>query len=73
MGFLKVRELAEAQGLNITTLSRKAEIAYGTAHSLWHDKADLMGRNTLIRVSLALGVKVGDLFDENADKETLKA
>jgi hypothetical protein len=72
MGFLKVRQLAEAQGLNITTFSRKAEIAYGTAHSLWHDKMELLGRGTLIRVSRALGVKVSDLFDENASDEELK-
>lgn len=66
MRFLRVRELAEQQGLNMTSLSRKAEIAYGTARALWHDNQDQLNRRTLIRVAVALGVRVGDLFDDNA-------
>lgn len=73
MAFLRVRELAEAQGLNITTLGRKAELAYGTTHQLWHDKADQLNRRTLIRVARALGVKVGELFAEDADQEEVKS
>jgi len=72
MAFLRVRSLAEAQGLNITTLGRKAEIAYGTAHALWHDKADQLNKKTLIRVARALGVKVSDLFDADADKQSVE-
>lgn len=62
MTYLRVRELAEAQGMNITDLSRKALISYTTAHSLWHDRTDQLNRRTLDRVAHALGVRVGDLF-----------
>jgi DNA-binding Xre family transcriptional regulator len=71
MAFLKVKSIAESQGFNILTLSRKAEIAYGTTLGLWHDKAHQFNRRTLIRVARALGVKVSDLFDENADQEPI--
>jgi DNA-binding Xre family transcriptional regulator len=59
---LRVRELAQARGLNITTLSRKAEISYTTAHALWHDRTDQLNRRTLDRVALALDVRVSELF-----------
>ncbi len=36
MTYLRVREIAEQQGLNITTLGRRAELANSTAHALWH-------------------------------------
>jgi DNA-binding Xre family transcriptional regulator len=62
MTYLRVRELAEERGLNITTLARKAELSYTTAHALWHDRTDQLNRRTLDRVARALGVQVRDLF-----------
>jgi DNA-binding Xre family transcriptional regulator len=62
MTYLRVRELAEAKGMNITDLSRKALISYTTAHSLWHDRTDQLNRKTLDRVARALNVRVSDLF-----------
>ena len=77
MTYLRVRELAEARGLNITTLSRKAEISYTTAHALWHDRTDQLNRRTLDRVALALGVRVSDLFGgepkQNLSEDSLPA
>ncbi len=62
MTHLRVRELAEEKGWNITVLARRAEITYPTALSLWHDTAQQLSRKTLNRVALALGVRVSDLF-----------
>lgn len=70
MTYLRVRELAEAQGLNITTLARKAELSYTTAHALWHDKTDQLNRKTLDRLARALGVQVSDLFGGDPETET---
>ncbi len=67
MTYLRVRELAEAQGLNITTLSRRAELAYSTTHSLWHGDIAQLNIKTLERVARALGVRVGDLFGEKPE------
>lgn len=58
---LLVRELAEKQNLNISTLSRKAALAYTTTHMLWHDTAKIWDRRSLDRLALALGVRVSDL------------
>ena len=74
---LRVRELAEERGWNITVLARRAEITYPTALSLWHDSAQQLSRKTLNRVALALGVQVSDLFageptvEDEADSEEL--
>ena len=73
MAFLKVRKLCEDRGLNITELSRKAEIPYPSALSIWHDDAKQFNRRTLVRIARALGVKVGDLFADDADKELIEA
>ena len=69
MTYLRVRELAEERGLNITTLSRKAELAYSTAHSLWHGDVAQLNIKTLDRVARALGVRVSDLFGEGSKPE----
>ncbi len=73
MTHLRIRELAEGQGLNITTLSRRAELAYTTAHALWHDTPEQLNRRTLDRVALALGVGVGDLFGGKPEPEIEKS
>jgi len=59
---LRVKELAQEQGLNILTLSQRAQLAYGTVQGLWHDKSDQYNRKTLDRVAVTLGVKVSELF-----------
>lgn len=69
MTYLRVKELAEEQGLNITTFARRAELSYTTAHALWHDKMDQLSRKTLDRVATALGVTVGELFGGEPNKE----
>lgn len=62
MTHLRIKELAEAQGLNITTLARKAELSYTTAHALWHDTAKQWNRDTLNSVARVLGCRVSDLI-----------
>lgn len=60
---LCIADLAEARGLNITELARRADLSYSTTHALWHDKAAQFDRYSLIRLALALEVRVSDLFD----------
>lgn len=59
---LRIKELAEQQGLNIQHLAQRAGVSYSTAHSLWHDRVEQWNRRTLDRMALALGVRVADLF-----------
>lgn len=62
MTHLKIKDLAEAKGLNITTLARKALLSYSSAHALWHGKVSQYDRKTLDRVAIVLEVHVPDLF-----------
>lgn len=62
MARLKVRELAEAQGFNITTLAQEAEVSYPTMHALWHGRTLRVDLSTLSAVARALGVKAGELI-----------
>ena len=64
---LMIRELAEQRGLNITTLARKAELAYTTVHALWHDSAKVWDRTSLDKIARALGVRVADLITGEPD------
>jgi transcriptional regulator with XRE-family HTH domain len=70
---LRVRDLAEGQGLNISQLQRKANITMGTARRYWYNtrdgKADgepLEELNIPVLKAIAdvLGVKVRDLLTE---------
>lgn len=69
MTYLRVKELGEQQGLNITTLSRKAELAYSSAHSIWHGDVTQINIKTLDRIARALGVQVSDLFGDTEEDE----
>jgi DNA-binding Xre family transcriptional regulator len=69
MAFLRVQELAKQKGLNITTLSRKAELAYTTASALWHDRVEGVSRKTLESLADALDVDIPELFARQRDTE----
>lgn len=69
MARLRIRELAEQRGMNITELSRQARIAYTTAHALWHDTPENLNRRVLGRVAQALRVQVRDLFAVEDEEE----
>lgn len=65
---LRVREIAESQGLNIQDLANKSGVAYSTVLDLWHDRVQQINKRTLGRISKALGVKPGELLDEDDQK-----
>ena len=69
MARLQVRELAEAQGLNIsqlllkaTRLSPRSKLSYPTVHAIWHNKTKRPDLDTLTAIARALGVEPGDLI-----------
>jgi DNA-binding Xre family transcriptional regulator len=68
---LRVRELAEAKGWNITDLSFESRLAYSQAHRIWHDNVSQLDFNTLEKLARALNVRIGDLFADtiNSDNE----
>lgn len=68
---LKVREIAEAQGINDpVALAGKAKIAYATAYRLWQGQLGSKDRGVgvllLYRVARALGVKFSEMVVEES-------
>jgi transcriptional regulator with XRE-family HTH domain len=74
MAGLRVRELAEAQGMNISQLQRRADITMGTARRYWYGTRD--GREdgepleelnlpVLRAIAAVLGVSARDLLGED--------
>ena len=66
---LKVKEVAQAQGINDpVALAGKTGLAYATAYRLWQGKLGTPGRGigilVLYRVSQTLGVSFFDLLAE---------
>ena len=68
---LRVKEVAEARGMNMQNLATKSGISYSTIVDLWHDRTRRIDKDTLSRLCLALEVKPGDLlsFDEEESEE----
>jgi hypothetical protein len=69
---LRIKELAEHQGLNITNLANRAEMAYSQVHGLWSGRTARPALTSLAKIAAALEVSVGELFtDDRADGDTV--
>ncbi len=62
MVVFRVKEIAEAQGLNMQKLSAKSGISYSTVVDLWYDRTRRIDKDTLARLCEALGVSTGELL-----------
>lgn len=60
----KVRKIAEQQGFNISTLSRKADVGLSTVRRLWRDPYRYVDIDVLERLAKALGVPVTALIED---------
>ena len=67
---LRVREIAEQKGFNISTLSRKADVGVSTVRRLWHDPFRSVDFYVLERLAKALGVPATELIEDVPDDET---
>lgn len=65
---LKVKEIAEAQGYNQSSLARKADIDFKTVKRLFRDPYRDIAISTLYKLSVALQVRIDDLIEEVVDK-----
>lgn len=71
---LRVREIAEAQGVNLSQFQRRLGLSMGTARRMWYSTSDGSEQgNALKQVSLDVveqiadyfGVTPGELFEKN--------
>lgn len=66
---LKIKEIAESKGYNISTLSRASDIPFTTLRRAWRDPYYEIRLGTLHRIARILGVSTGDLIADEPDKE----
>ncbi len=77
MARLRVRELAEAQGLNMSQLQRESRLTMNMVRRYWYNTADgkdesnkplvLVSLDALDTLANVFNVKVGDLFISDCD------
>jgi transcriptional regulator with XRE-family HTH domain len=69
---LRVKEVAEAQGYNMSSLSRASDVSFTTIKRLWRRPYGGANVETLDKIAGVLGVSVADLIehvpDHGADK-----
>jgi len=61
---LRVKELAEEQGYNMSRLQRQADVAFNTIKRIWRDPQASVNTDTLEKIARVLGVTVKDLFED---------
>lgn len=60
---LKIRELAEAQGLDRAKLARRADVTYQTVHNMWNNPYADVSITTLEKLAQALNRDVSELYE----------
>ena len=60
---LKIREIAESKKLNMSKLSRMADVNYNTIRGIWDNPNRDVAVTTLEKIAKALGVNVSDLYE----------
>jgi transcriptional regulator with XRE-family HTH domain len=63
MARLKVKEVAEAKGFNIASLSRRSDVSMKTVRRLWRRPESVTTTDTLERLATALGVTIAELIE----------
>jgi DNA-binding Xre family transcriptional regulator len=58
-----LREVAQAQGYNISTLAVAAKLNAATIRKLWHDESKRIDLENLEKVAATLGVSPLDLLE----------
>ncbi len=66
---LRVKEVAEAQGLNQSQLQIKAGVNMGLLRRYWHNETSEVRFEPLQKIAQALGVKPEDLLTSEPEQE----
>jgi DNA-binding Xre family transcriptional regulator len=60
---LRIREIAEARGINMSKLSRMSDVNYNTIRGIWDDPNRDIAVTTLEKIAKALRVDVSELYE----------
>jgi DNA-binding Xre family transcriptional regulator len=66
---LKIREIAEAKKINMSKLSRMADVNYNTIRAIWDNEMKDVTLSTLEKIARALKVDVSELIEVLPDKQ----
>jgi len=66
---LRVKEVVEAKGLNMSKLSQKSEVSFTTIKSMFRNPYRSVNTETLDRLAKALGVSVFELIEEVSEEK----
>ena len=66
---LKIRELAERRGINMSKLSRMSDVNYNTIRGIWDNPNRDIAVTTLEKIAKALKVDVSELYEIVPDDE----
>jgi DNA-binding Xre family transcriptional regulator len=69
---LKVKEVAEAKGYNMSSLSRASDVSFTTIKRLWKRPDGGANVETLDKIARVLGVSVADLIEHVPDQDIEK-
>ena len=64
---LRVKEVAESKGYNMSSLSRATDISFTTIKRLWTKPYGGANINTLSKIAKTLNVSLSDLTEELPD------
>jgi DNA-binding Xre family transcriptional regulator len=64
---LRVKEVAESQGYNMSTLSRAADVPFITVRRIWKNPFYEVKRATLDKIARTLNVPASDLLEDVPD------
>ena len=65
---LKIRGIAEAKKINMSKLSRMADINYNTVRAIWGNETKDVTVNTLEKIAKALRVDISELIEVIPDE-----
>jgi DNA-binding Xre family transcriptional regulator len=65
---LRVKEIAEQKGFNMSSLSRAADVNFRTIKNIYRNPYKEVNLSTLSKIAKALGVSTGDLIEEIPDE-----
>lgn len=66
---LRVRELAEARGFNMSSLARASGLGFSTVKRLWRDPYHETSTRTLEAIARALNVSSRDLIEDVPNRQ----
>lgn len=64
---LRIKEIAESKGYNISTLSRASDVPFTTLRRAWKDPYYEIRLTSLHKIARVLGVATGDLLEDIPD------